>query len=1026
MKKLINFSINNKLAIWILTIFIIIFGTFSGYSMKLETLPNINEPVVDVTTVYPGASPNEILENVTEPIESKVSNLEGVKSVTSTSFENASSVQIQYDLKKNMEDAESEVKEAVYSLGLPSETETPRVARVSYNDLPVLVLALTDTKSDLQELSKYAETTIKREFESVEGVSEIKIVGTHQKELEVEFNEENLNKFNLKEQTVIDYLKSISSDSPLGLYVVENEEQSAVIKGAVTSLEDLKNLEIPTAAALGNSSENVQPFVKMNEISKISEVTKENSVSRMNGKEAIGIQVYKNASGNTVQVVDEIQEKMNEVQKNNDSLEFTSILNEGDPIKDSVHVMFQKALMGAAFAILIILMFLRNIKTTIIAVVSIPLSLIIALIFLNQLDITLNLMTLGAMTVAIGRVVDDSIVVIENIFRRMTLKSETLKGFQLIKEATAEMFAPIVSSTIVTIAVFLPLGLIDGPVGELFLPFGLTIVFALLASLLVSITIVPMMAHLLLRKKSQQKNQHSRDKKTSHYKRLLNWSLNHKVISFLIVNVLLVGSLFLLPMIGVSFIPDSENKVIIASYNPVPGSTNEEIKKEVQKAEEVLLQRKHHKHVQASFGEGNPLNPSDTKQVLFIINYHSELEDITNEQDALASKLKTVNKGEWDIQSSGSGNNTLSLFVYGENSEEVNDAVEMIRENLETEKDLNGLKTSTSESLKQLGFVLDTEKIAKLNIQPFQIFEALSQNSSSSQITSLSDGGEVIPVRTIQEKAEDSAFSLENINVENLNNEDIKLSDIVEVEEETAPASITKRNGKVYGVVTANITSEDVAATTENVQKEVDQLNFDEGIEVEVGGVAEQIDESFTQLGVAIVSAVMIVYFVLVVTFGGGLAPLAILFSLPYAIIGSLAGLVITDEPISISVMIGALMLIGIVVTNAIVLVDRIVQREKDGNSIRESILEAGMTRLRPIFMTALATIGALAPLVITGESDGSGLISSGLGITVIGGLISSTILTLFIVPIAYETLILLKRKMLKTNRNGKRNEEVA
>ncbi|NQD68717.1 efflux RND transporter permease subunit, partial [Bacillus haikouensis] len=645
---------------------------------------------------------------------------------------------------------------------------------------------------------------------------------------------------------------------------------------------------------------------------------------------------------------------------------------------------------------------------------------------LNQLDITLNLMTLGAMTVAIGRVVDDSIVVIENIFRRMTLKSETLKGFQLIKEATAEMFAPIVSSTIVTIAVFLPLGLIDGPVGELFLPFGLTIVFALLASLLVSITIVPMMAHLLLRKKSQHKNQHSRDKKTSHYKRLLNWSLNHKVISFLIVNVLLVGSLFLLPMIGVSFIPDSENKVIIASYNPVPGSTNEEIKNEVQKAEEVLLQRKHHKHVQASFGEGNPLNPSDTKQVLFIINYHSELEDITNEQDALASKLKNVNKGEWDIQSSGSGNNTLSLFVYGENSEEVNDAVEMIRENLETEKDLNGLKTSTSESLKQLGFVLDTEKIAKLNIQPFQIFEALSQNSSSSQITSLSDGGEVIPVRTIQRKAEDSAFSLENINVENLNNEDIKLSDIVEVEEETAPASITKRNGKVYGVVTANITSEDVAATTENVQKEVDLLNFVEGIEVEVGGVAEQIDESFTQLGVAIVSAVMIVYFVLVVTFGGGLAPLAILFSLPYAIIGSLAGLVITDEPISISVMIGALMLIGIVVTNAIVLVDRIVQREKEGNSIRESILEAGMTRLRPIFMTALATIGALAPLVITGESDGSGLISSGLGITVIGGLISSTILTLFIVPIAYETLILLKRKMLKKNRNGKRNEEVA
>ncbi len=203
-------------------------------------------------------------------------------------------------------------------------------------------------------------------------------------------------------------------------------------------------------------------------------------------------------------------------------------------------------------------------------------------------------------------------------------------------------------------------------------------------------------------------------------------------------------------------------------------------------------------------------------------------------------------------------------------------------------------------------------------------------------------------------------------------------------------------------------------------------MDLADGIEVEVGGVADQIDESFTQLGIAIISAIMIVYFVLVLTFGGGLAPLAILFSLPYAIIGSLVGLVVMNEPISISVMIGALMLIGIVVTNAIVLVDRIVQKEKQGYSTRESILEAGMTRLRPIFMTALATIGALAPLVITGESDGSGLISSGLGITVIGGLISSTVLTLFIVPVAYETLAKMKMKLGRKNRKGHEKGEVA
>ncbi len=534
------------------------------------------------------------------------------------------------------------------------------------------------------------------------------------------------------------------------------------------------------------------------------------------------------------------------------------------------------------------------------------------------------------------------------------------------------------------------------------------------------------MAHLLLRKNIQHNSKRSKERRKSPYKRLLNWSLNHKIISFVIVNVLLVGSLFLLPLIGVSFIPDSENKVIIASYNPVPGSTNDDIKKEIQRSEDVLLERDHLNDIQASFGEGNPLNPSDTKQVLFIINYHPELADITKEQDELASKLKDVNKGEWDIQSSGSGYNTLSLFVYGDNSEEVNEAVEKINGTLESENELTGLKASTSESLKQLGFVLDTEKIASLNIQPLQILDVLSQGSSSTQITSLNEGGEMIPVNVSQGQEEGSAFSLKDKRVQTLTNENVKLSELVKVEEETAPASITKRNGKVYGVITASITGDDVAAVTSKVEKEVDQLDLADGIEVEVGGVADQIDESFTQLGIAIISAIMIVYFVLVLTFGGGLAPLAILFSLPYAIIGSLVGLVVMNEPISISVMIGALMLIGIVVTNAVVLVDRIVQKEKQGYSTRESILEAGMTRLRPIFMTALATIGALAPLVITGESDGSGLISSGLGITVIGGLISSTVLTLFIVPVAYETLAKMKMKLGRKNRKGHEKGEVA
>ncbi|MBH0159263.1 efflux RND transporter permease subunit [Fictibacillus sp. 26RED30] len=1004
MQKFIKFSINNKLAIWIVTLFIIVFGTFSGYSMKLETLPNINEPIVDVTTIYPGASPNEVTENVTKPIETKVEGLEGVKSVTSTSFENASSVQIQYDLKKDMEEAEREVKEIVSTIELPAATEQPKVARLSFNDLPILVLSLADDKRSIEELSKIAEDDIKRDFESIEGVSEAKVIGNKQKEIQLSFSPEKLSQFKLQEENVVEYVKALSKDTPLGLQVVEQKEQAFVVNGAVASIDDLKSLEVPTI-------ENAEGFATLGQLAEVKEVTKEQSVARINGKEAIGIQIYKSAAGNTVKVVDGIKEKMASNTDKFDSIEFTSVLNEGDPIKDSVHVMFEKALMGAAFAILIILLFLRNIKTTLIAVVSIPLSLIISIIFLNQLDITLNLMTLGAMTVAIGRVVDDSIVVIENIFRRMALKSEVLEGKQLIKAATYEMFSPIVSSTIVTIAVFFPLGLIDGPVGELFLPFGLTIVFALLASLVVSVTIVPMMAHLLLQKKNIKA--HEPETKPSFYHKTLNWSLNHKIISFIAINVLLVGSLFLLPLIGVSFMPDSQNKMIIASYNPVPGSTNEEIKKEVQKAEAILLDREHIKHVQSSFGEGNPLNPSDVKQVLFIMNYKDGLADVTKEQDRLAPLLKKANMGEWSIQSSG-GNNSLSLYVYGDDVESVNQAIDKVSNTLDDQKDLKGLDSTSSDTLSQLGFSMDLEKMAKFGVQPLQIYQTLGAKDSLDTLTSVDVEGNEVPVRLVQEADDLTKNTILDKKITTLANEEVALSEFLSVKEENAPASITKRNGRVYGVVSATITNKDVKATTEAVKNEVDKINFENGITVEYGGVSAQIDDSFTQLGIAMGSAIMIVYFVLVVTFGGGLAPLAILFSLPYAIIGSLLGLFVIKEPISISVMIGALMLIGIVVTNAIVLVDRIIQKEKEGTPLRQAILEAGMTRLRPILMTALATIGALAPLVISGQSDGSGLISRGLGVTVIGGLISSTLLTLIVVPIVYETLIRVKRKIFK------------
>lgn len=1022
MKSVIEFSIKNKLAVWIVTCFIIVFGTYAGFSMKLETIPNINEPLVNITTVYPGTSPEEVLNKVTEPIEKKLSNLEGVENITSTSLEGASTIAIQYNFKTDMEKAESEIKEIVSKIELPEGAQTPDIARVNFNDLPVYIVSLTDSKRGLEDLSKLAEKEIVPELEGVAGVSNVKVVGKQNKEVEIKFQQDKLEQYGLQPQEVTTYLKTVKNDVNLGMQVLDGKEKVIKVNGNGDSVETISDLRIPIISTVLNNeitnSENV-PSVSLKEIADVKMVEKTQSVSRTNGKEGISIEVSQSRSGNTVEVVEGVKKELEKLENKNKSLEFNSVLDSGKPIEDSVGMMLNKTLMGAAFAILIILIFLRDIKSTIIAVISIPLSLIISLILLKQLDITLNLMTLGAMTVAIGRVIDDSIVVIENIYRRMTLAEEKLSGAKLIKAATSEMFSSIMSSTIVTVAVFLPLGLVDGPVGELFMPFGLTIVFALLASLLVSITVVPMMAHSMLKKKAGVVEKESSKKSITGYYKVLNWSLNHKLVTFFLASALFVGSIFLIPAIGVSFIGSSGDKMILATYNPVSGSTEDTINSDVEKAEKYLLKREHIKMVQASYGAGNPLNPADTKQVMFFITYKDGLKDISKEQKAIVKGLKEMHEGEWGFQSSGSSNGKVDVFVYGKTVEDIRPVADEVKSNLLKNENLANVKLDLSDSLNQVNFNLNTEKMTDFGIRPEQVFGKLAPPKEE-KIGILEIDGQEAEIKVVEGTVLTNQEGLVSQQLPTMLNQKVALNEILNEEVSEVPAFITKQNGEVYTKVSAEITDKDVGKVTKNIEKEMDKLSVPAGVKINIGGVTEQIDESFTQLGIAMISAIVIVYFVLVVTFGGGLAPLAILFSLPYALIGSLVGLLIAKEPISISVMIGTLMLIGIVVTNAVVLIDRVIRNQEQGIPIREAILEAGVTRLRPILMTAIATIGALSPLLFGGVSDGSGLISKGLGITVIGGLISSTILTLVIVPVVYEALMKLNYKFFKKSKDKK------
>ncbi|WP_459502820.1 efflux RND transporter permease subunit [Bacillus sp. C1] len=1033
MNKIINFSLKNKFAVWLLTIIVTITGIYSGMNMKLETIPDITTPVVTVTTVYPGATPAEVADKVSKPMEEQLQNLNGVNIVSSSSYQNASSIQIEYDFDKNMEKAETEVKEALANVKLPEDVKDPKVSRVNFNAFPVISLSIASKGESLSALTEKVEKNIVPGFKGLDGVASVQISGQQVDEVQLVFKKDKMKELGLSEDTVKNLIKGSDVSLPLGLYTFKDTEKSVVVDGNITTLKALKEMKIPAvpsaASGQGNQGTGAQapqmnpattgeiPFVTLEEIADIKEVGKAESISRTNGKEAIGIQIVKAADANTVDVVNAVKDKVKDFEKKYKDLEIVSTFDQGAPIEKSVDTMLSKAIFGAIFAIVIIMLFLRNIRTTLISVVSIPLSLLIAVLLLKQMDITLNMMTLGAMTVAIGRVVDDSIVVIENIYRRMSLSDEKLKGRDLIREATKEMFVPIMSSTIVTIAVFLPLGLVKGMIGEMFLPFALTIVFALLASLLVAVTIVPMLAHSLFKKESTREKQVHHEEKPSKlangYKHVLGWALNHKIITSSIAILLLVGSLALVPIIGVSFLPSEEEKMIIATYNPEPGQTVEDVKKVATKAETHFQDKKDVKTIQFSLGGENPMSPGQTNQAMFFVQYNNDTKNFDKEKEKVIKDLqKMTGKGEWKSQDFGAsgGSNEIELYVYGDSVEDIKPVVKDIQNIMKKEKDLKDVDSSLAKTYVEYTLVADQEKLSKMGLTAAQVGMGLSNQHDRPVLTTVKKDSKDVNVYVEAEKQNyETIDDLTNQKITTPLGNEVAVKDIMAVKEGETSNTVTHRDGRVYAAVSAKLISDDVSKASSAVQKEVDKMDLPSGVDVSMGGVTKDIQESFQQLGLAMLAAIAIVYFVLVVTFGGALAPFAILFSLPFTIIGALVALLISGETLSVSAMIGALMLIGIVVTNAIVLIDRVIHKEREGLSTREALLEAGVTRLRPILMTAIATIGALIPLALGFE--GSGLISKGLGVTVIGGLTSSTLLTLLIVPIVYEVLSKFKKK---------------
>lgn len=1005
MSFLSKFSLKNPIAVIILIVLITFGGIYSATKFKQESMPDISIPYLFVTTAYPGASPQEVQNQISLPLENALKNVQGIKTVLSSSATNISAITLEFPFEANMDEMKGKVEEAINNVRLPADVEKPKVTKISFESGPMIYTAITakegTTDAELQDIVK---NRIVPALEGLEGVGKVETLGLQSEHLYIRLDANKMAEKKVTYQQVSQVLQAMNMAIPLGEVSFDKISQPVQITGRVKSIDELKNLVILP-----------MPEIRLQDIAEVRQGSEQReTISRVQGNPSIAVNVIKNGDANTVDVSERVMEELKKYTQDSDKVKMDVIYDTANDIKRSVSGMAREGLLGAVFASILILVFLRNIRATLIAIVSIPLSIFAAMSLLQYFtDITLNIMTLGGMAVAVGRVVDDSIVVIENIVRR--LQTEKVSK-ELILEATKEVGNAITSSTVTTVAVFAPLGMLSGIIGKIFAPFALTVVFSLLASLLVAVTVVPLLAYLLMSRKVPK--EHKESKLSQMYRKSLEWSLNHKATVLILAMVLFVGSLPLSMLAGFTFIPEQKEKYLRMTLVMPKGTDVKTVDDKVRELDQKLRDSGKVILSQATSGspkgEFNPMTMSAGKsnEANWIVSLQPDTDTDAFVKD-MKEKLKPgVEGANLDIQQlqMGPGGADIYIIVTGNSMQDIREAAKKITDEVKKIEGTDNVRNTLIDESKSIEIRVRPQDALKYGLTTAQASGLIRPLLSEQPVGKLGDGKHSEDLfLTVRGPSIQSIADIENLMLMTPAGKPVPVKTIADVKEVQQPGVLQLRNGEEYATVTGTITEKDASKVNTELNAMLSNLSLPKDVKYQIEGSNKEIQNMFKDMGLAILIAIGMVYVVMVVAFGEGKAPFAVLFSLPFAVTGGLIGTVIAKQPISIASLIGILMLIGIVVTNAIVLVDRVQQQTRKGMMIREALLEAGSTRLRPILMTAIATIFALLPLAL-GMGEGA-LISKGLAVVVIGGLMTSTLLTLLIVPIMYE---LLHRKQAK------------
>lgn len=1028
MSFLSRMSLANRSLVALATIAILIFGALVIPALKQELYPSLEFPAVTVITAYPGATPSLVEQNVTDPLEQSIQGLQNIQQMTSFSNQNSSVIIVEYTFGVDLNQASQQIAQQIARVqsSFPTGVQPSQVQTFNINSLPIMQLAVT-ANEDQATLAADLKTKALPLLSGLDGVAQVNVTGVRAQIVSITLDPAKMQAKGISLQVISATLQANNVTLPAG-QVSSNGQTFAVSAGSqFSSLLDIQDLIVGVrlvspctqaqAAALGPlAATRCRPLplpIRLSDVASVSQtLAPSTSLTRTNGEPSLGISLTKTADGNTVSISQAVHNQLQALQSQlGHDAQITVISDQAPSITSAVRGLVNEGLIGAAFAILVILLFLFSLRSTLVTAISIPLSVVIALIALWTGNLSLNLFTLGAMTIAVGRVVDDSIVVLENIYRHLGNGEQKPVA---IPAAVREVAGAVTASTLTTVAVFLPIAFTGGLVGQVFGPFAITVTVALVASLFVALTIIPVLAFWFLKaaRPTDAGPVENRSLLERGYVPLVRWVTGHKAISLVVATLLFASSLLLAPTLGTNFFSSAQQNTYTITQTLPVGSSLQVTDEAARQVESVLnglnATIEHYQVTIGSAGTFAQLSGAagGANSASFAITTDPAADQAafqTTLQQRL-NALSEVGTLKFSASSGGFNSSGVAVNVQAPDQDTLTQATQQVLDVFANVAQLTNISSNLTVAAPLYDVRVDPQRAAIHGLTAQQVGLLLRTIYTGTTVTTVNLNGLQEDVMLQLGTPTGTLEDLQNMLLPAQAGQQtvwVKLAEIATVTQTLGPTQITHLGGQRTATISATATTNNVGSVNREIQRQLDTLHLPGGVTVSAGGVAQSQAQAFTSLGLALLAAIVLVYLVMVATFRSLVQPLILLVSIPFAGTGSLLLMLATRTELGVPSLIGLLMLVGIVVTNAIVLLDLVRQYRARGLDARSAVIEGGRRRLRPILMTAVATILALLPMAL-GLSKDSGFIAAPLAITVIGGLTTSTVLTLLLVPTLY------------------------